>query len=244
MSVLQETPKPSQIELPWLIYVVSAMGASFGVVDALMHSVAISVALLALPPIIVVLSYFFPGAFQVQSRFGLRRVTGLFLAVPIGGMFFANLFEPQVNPWEPLVGAGVFAVVGFGASYAAVDPGQRWQGKALFALICAAYGYAATAVADIQFDKGPATIFTVPVLAKTTHWGTRHRASTYYLELPPWGPRTKGDEVEVPSSQYNNIEVGNTVRVALHPGTLKLPWYEVIGETPAPNPKPHTNSWS
>jgi hypothetical protein len=102
------------------------------------------------------------------------------------------------------------------------------------AVPAAAAGYGATAMIDIQFDTSAGTVFTAPVLGKYAYHG---RSSSYHLNLPPWGPRTQPDSVEVSHSTYDALNEGDTVCMTLHPGVLSLAWY-TAGVCAQPTPTP------
>ena len=123
-------------------------------------------------------------------------------------MIFPNLFHAQLNPLLPVVPAAAAAVVFAPLAWLAMSrPGvaSPWA-MALTLVGCAAgYGYGAVAVVDIQFDSSAGTVFSAPVLGKYAYHG---KSSSYHLNLPPWGPRTRADSVEVSSVTYDALKVG------------------------------------
>jgi len=207
----------------------------FGAYDAVWPSFLGAVALLATPIAIVIMAARWPDSFIIQTRGGPRPGIPYALAMPIAAMLCANLFHAQIDPWWPLIPAAILACVGVGVGLSAAAnfcPDLRTLLQ--FALACGAYGYAAFAVVDIQFDSSAGSVIPAQVLGKHT---TRNRHSyNYYLELPPWGPRTRPNNVEVTSTTYSALQIGDTVCMVLHPGALTLPWFTAKvcdGTTPA-----------
>jgi hypothetical protein len=91
------------------------------------------------------------------------------------------------------------------------------------AVIGGLYGYGAAVVADVQLDPAPATPIQAPVLEK---YVTHSKSSTnYHVRLPPWGPRTRPDSVDVSRSTYFELQVGDPLCILEHPGALGLAWF-------------------
>jgi hypothetical protein len=99
------------------------------------------------------------------------------------------------------------------------------KGQVIFMLIMGMlYGYGSTLEVNCAFDKSTAQIFTAQVL---DHRVTRGKSNTYYLSLSPWGPRTDAEEVSVPRWLYNEVPVGQTVKIKFKTGLLNIPWFVV-----------------
>ena len=108
-----------------------------------------------------------------------------------------------------------------------------------FALIFFAglYGYSLTVAVDARLDQAPATPYRTTLARKYESHG---RSTSYIFYLAPWGPFDTTSRVGVSSGKYQATEVGDTVCVNLHPGTLRAPWFEVVDcwSQPAPEQAP------
>jgi hypothetical protein len=78
--------------------------------------------------------------------------------------------------------------------------------------------------ADTLLDGVQATNYTVQVTGKHIHRG---KSTTYYLDLAPWGPLEEPNQIRVVSRIYNDIQQGDQICLALHPGRLHSPWYQL-----------------
>jgi hypothetical protein len=219
----------------WVGYGLAFGSMALGIYDMLHPSIMAAAFLLTIPLALLALVVSSPASFEVSYRGARRAINGL-VAAPFVAMIFPNLFHAQLNPLLPVVPAAAAAVVFAPLAWLAMSrPGvaSRWA-MALTLLGCAAgYGYGAVAVVDIQFDSSAGTVFSAPVLGKYAYHG---KSSSYHLNLPPWGPRTRADSVEVSSVIYDALKVGDTVCITLHPGVLNLAWYSAgVCTQPAPS---------
>ena len=89
----------------------------------------------------------------------------------------------------------------------------------------ALYGFAATLIVNCAYDEGHATKHTARVLRKHVSSG---KTTTYYLEVSSWGPRRTAADVVVSRDYYQQLQVGNEVRIHQMPGRLSVPWFTVI----------------
>ncbi|MES2040379.1 MAG: hypothetical protein V4495_21375 [Pseudomonadota bacterium] len=87
-----------------------------------------------------------------------------------------------------------------------------------------AYGYGAAGLLNAQLDHGTAETYQVQVLSKHISHG---KHTSYHLQIAPWGPVSHADDVTVESEVYNSIASGGMACVALHKGSLHLPWFVV-----------------
>ena len=128
-----------------------------------------------------------------------------------------NLFATLLEDIGAMIGLGIGLI-------AMRRPGvtNRRQLVIVVTLAAGLYGFAAATVVDVLFDAGKPSVFQPRVTAKHVNQG---RTNDYYLDLDPWGPRQRPNEVKVTSSVYARVQPGDTVCVSLHPGALSLPWY-------------------
>jgi hypothetical protein len=53
------------------------------------------------------------------------------------------------------------------------------------------------------------------------------RSTTYYVKVAPWGHHYDKEEISVASSQYNEIQIGQMVKIDLKKGLFNIPWYYI-----------------
>ena len=87
------------------------------------------------------------------------------------------------------------------------------------------YSYAGTYGANCVYDKSVPTVYNAKVVDKRISKGRRH--TTYYVEVTPWGHHYDKEEISVPSSQYDEIQIGQTVKIDLKKGLFNIPWYYI-----------------
>jgi hypothetical protein len=210
----------------WVGYGLAFGAFALGIYDLVRPNILAAAFLLMLPLALLALVVGSPASFETSYRGRKTAITGL-VVLPFVAMVFSNLYHAQLNPLLPVVPAAAAAVVFAPLAWLAMSrPGVVSPWAMFLTLIgcAAAYGYAATAMVDIQFDTSAGTVFTAPVLGKYAYHG---RSSSYHLNLPPWGPRTHPDSVEVSPKTYDALNIGDTVCITLHPGVVNLAWYSV-----------------
>ena len=164
-----------------------------------------------------------PASFEAgRTR---RTVNGL-VALPFVALLFSNLYHAQIDPYWPALPAALAALVALPLAWSVRNaPGVASpMGVLTVVTLCAGlYGYGATSVIDVQLDFSTGQVFPAPVLSK--HESRGSRSHSYYLDVPAWGPRTGPSSIEVSSSTYDGVSVGENVCITLHPGALDLPWF-------------------
>jgi hypothetical protein len=208
----------------WIGYGLAFGAFALGIYDLFRPSILAAAFLLMIPLALLALIVGSPASFETSYRGRKAAISGL-VVLPFVAMVFSNLYHAQLNPLLPLVPAAAAAVVFAPLAWLAMSRPAVVSPWAMFLSLigcAAAYGYGATAMVDIQFDTSAGTVFAAPVLGKYAYHG---RSSSYHLNLPPWGPRTRPDSVEVSPKTYDALNVGDTVCITLHPGVVNLPWY-------------------
>jgi hypothetical protein len=142
---------------------------------------------------------------------------GLFIS--IDGVHFISLQSLGLS-------AGLIAV-----AYCAAFFGSAYNSSSPFGAVMALlvlggfYSYGLIVTADSLADNSKTSTYTVPISGKHTSSG---RSTTYYLELPPWGPIERGNRISVNRKLYNQFSAGDTICLALHEGRLHTPWYAMV----------------
>jgi hypothetical protein len=125
-----------------------------------------------------------------------------------------------------------FIAIGALASLAMFYPAARRNPRFASTLIglvflSALYGWGVAAAADTVADPSVPQTYNVQVLGgHVSHGG---RSTSYYLELEPWGPYSAVDtRMKVSADVYSATQAGQIICLALHAGTLRAPWYEMV----------------
>ncbi len=85
------------------------------------------------------------------------------------------------------------------------------------------YSYAGTYGINCVFDDSAPKVYDVQVIDKHISKGRRH--TTYYLEVTPWGHHHDPENVSVSRSQYDETQIGETLKLDLKEGLFDIPWY-------------------
>ena len=88
------------------------------------------------------------------------------------------------------------------------------------------YSYAGTYGANCVYDKSEPQVYETEVVDKRISRGSRGR-KTYYSKVNPWGHHYDKEEISVASSQYDEIQIGQTVKIDLKEGLFNIPWYYI-----------------
>jgi len=86
------------------------------------------------------------------------------------------------------------------------------------------YGFGSVVGINCAFDNSKPIIYIAKVL---DHRIQRGKSTSYYITLSQWGPMNREKEEDVGQWIYDNVSIGDSVRVYFRPGELKAPWYEV-----------------
>jgi len=84
-------------------------------------------------------------------------------------------------------------------------------------------------VADTMPDESSATFVKTWIIEKHEHRGSRSTA--HNLRLAAWGRAAEDEDVSVPVGIYRRSALGDPICLALHPGLLHAPWYELVSCT-------------
>lgn len=88
------------------------------------------------------------------------------------------------------------------------------------------YSYAGTYGANCVYDKSEPIVYNAKVVDKRISKSRKGR-KTYYVKVTPWGHHYDKEEISVPSSKYDEIQIGQTVKIDLKEGLFNIPWYYI-----------------
>lgn len=87
------------------------------------------------------------------------------------------------------------------------------------------YSYAGTYGANCVYDYSEPTVYHAEVVGKRVSKGRRH--TTHYVKVTPWGHHYDKEEIPVSRSHYDEIQIGQTVKIDLKKGLFNIPWYYI-----------------
>jgi hypothetical protein len=88
------------------------------------------------------------------------------------------------------------------------------------------YSFAGIYGANCVYDKSEPTVYEAEVVDKRISKSSKGR-ETYYIKVTPWGHHYDKEEISVASSQYDEIQIGQTVKIDLKEGLFNIPWYYI-----------------
>jgi hypothetical protein len=142
------------------------------------------------------------------------------------GLTFGNHGAHFVEILMMLEYAGLVALLCCAGIYMAARQNPQFWGAMIGMLFLAgAYGWGLAAAADTVLDRSTPASYTATVQDKHENHG---RSTSYYLDLGPWGPIQRSNDVSVSHTIYNTAFIGEQVCLELHPGLLHVQWYRMV----------------
>jgi hypothetical protein len=141
-----------------------------------------------------------------------------------------NLLLSPAVAWVSIGIGGLLCLSAYKA-----DSTVRRKGVTLAALFAfsLAYGYGVAIEANVLLDRSPAAGYVASVEGKRIHRG---QATTYELELGPWGPIARSNKLRVSLATFDPIRSGDVVCLALKRGALGANWYFMRAWQPGDRP--------
>ncbi len=191
----------------------------------------VSMIFLAILPLLgMLLVHRFPLLFTLfKSKNDPRSDVGLIVLCPGVGMLLSYQFgsDPghlvdffQLNYWI------LFALVCFVGAFFRIawSNSSRWGAFVGLVLFGAMYSIGLMNTANSVPDRSTPGHFRSEIMRK---YETHGKNANSYLRLAPWGPMVYYDDVAIPKSMYEELNIGDQVCIALHGGFLHAPWYTV-----------------
>jgi hypothetical protein len=182
-----------------------------------------------LPMVFLVVLWVSQGAIRlVDSKKGsIPYLTvgfiGPMLALALRGLldFTPESFRPVLHPLLTFSFAMTLLV------WLATREMREKIGKLLLVLpFVIAFGYGAIMEANCLVDISKPAIYDAKVISKRI--SVSKRSKTYYLTVPPWGPRRENNEITVSRKQYESVNVNDPVSIGLKQGRFNIPWYRML----------------
>jgi hypothetical protein len=90
------------------------------------------------------------------------------------------------------------------------------------------YSYAGTYGVNCVFDNSKPTVYNAQVLEKTI--SESRRMTRYYVTVTPWGHHYDKEQISISKEHYEDIEIGQSVKIDVKQGLFHIPWYYVERE--------------
>jgi hypothetical protein len=87
------------------------------------------------------------------------------------------------------------------------------------------YSYGATYSINCTYDYSTPIIFNTEIVDKYT--SIHKRRISYYIKVAPWGHHLDRESISISSSEYDNMNIGDTVEIDMKEGLLGIPWFYV-----------------
>jgi hypothetical protein len=92
------------------------------------------------------------------------------------------------------------------------------------ALILFGSSYGTIISLNCMNDTKESEVFSTPVLHKRISSG---KSTSYYIELPPWGPQKESAEISISKKLYQQLNDNDTVTIRLFKGRFNIPWFVI-----------------
>jgi hypothetical protein len=204
--------------------IVAALAFCFG--GAQLH-VPSAIVLAAIPAALIYLVHRDPLLYAIMKpkRDPRTDLSIAFIASGLG-LLFGNHSVHFVETTVMLEYAGLIALVCCAGIYSAARRNPQFWGAMIGMLIFAGmYGWGLAAAADSVPDKSAPASYTTTVVNKHESHG---RSTSYYLDLAPWGPMQRPNDLSVSYSVYRDTAIGDPVCLELRPGALRVQWYQLV----------------
>jgi hypothetical protein len=227
MTIIGDAPSPAgAMPVRWLGYGLAIAGFALWLADVFRPDPMLALALLLVVPASLAVALLVPEAFQVRNRSRSSLVFSPFVIFPAMLVFVSGVSTQFVDiSWPLAVGAGgaIFCLVAAFASRGRPGFICPWSMMLIVTIAGGLYGYGATAMADVQFDRSVATVIHTSVTSKYLTYG-RHSSTYYHLKVLSWGPGP--NSLNVSRSVYDALNPGDQVCVFQHAGALGAPWFK------------------
>ncbi len=149
----------------------------------------------------------------------------LAIAAPAAGLAIKGASICDFMDWRPAFAVAAVVSILLFFAVTVMQRGKLNEKVSLAVLLLltgGGYGVGVFALIDALGDKTIVATYRPQILAKTPRQGRNDDV----LVLSPWAGRKGGNE-PVSYDLFNTVKVGGQVCIDVHPGRLKLEWYEV-----------------
>ncbi len=194
------------------------------------YEYAILVCIIA-PLLAVVAIFWFKGLIRVDERQDSAYPSvALGILFPACALVVRSLLDFNIldyaNIWPPasIIAIGLVVVILMGTREFSIKNTRGVITILSLALMLFAYAYGAVVTLNCIYDSSPTETYQAKVIDKHISKG---KSTTYYLNLTPWGPQSKEEDVTVTEEMYDRVEPGTAVDIYLQKGLYHIPWFTV-----------------
>jgi len=180
-----------------------------------------------LPMVSLVLLVRSKGIYQMEGRHkDARPSLAVAFLFPGMGLALRAMQDFHLFQWKPILSMAAFCSLGIALIMYQADSGMRKRPWSLLPIVLfgSFYAYGAIAQSNALLDKSSSNAFTAIVTRKHVVHG---KSASYHFRLDPWGPQLDETDITVPRQLYNATSIGDRVCIYLHPGALRIPWYQI-----------------
>lgn len=186
-----------------------------------------------IPWVAIALTYYYKGLVTIYTYKG-NPLPSVFLAIVVPGFILllngsrGIYVQDTTHAWLPAIAIaflmGLFMTVTVKRGMLKANRASAWGGAALYLFLILTYSYGTVIMLNTRFDNSNALYYEARVTNKRA---TSGRSSGHYLQLEPWGPVHKMEEVKVHRSLYQRTPMNGSVGIYLKKGWLDIPWFIV-----------------
>ena len=182
-------------------------------------------ALVLLPIAAILLLLRSPLLYAVFKPKADPRADLVFILILAGFGLIVNSGRASFVSFKPLLYLAVpICAVYLAALMSATRKGASRPGTFIALLFFAGmYSFGFAVAADTLTDHAPSQTYAARVVGKHV---THGRSTSYTLTLSAWGPFEVNNRMGVSATTYGAFDIGDRICVALHPGSMHIPWYQ------------------
>lgn len=88
------------------------------------------------------------------------------------------------------------------------------------------YSYSSVVAVNCVFDNSEPKIFKTEIIDKHISRSSKGR-KIYYVKVKPWGHHYDAENISVPQTEYELLEINQKVNIDYYEGLLGIPWYYI-----------------
>ena len=187
---------------------------------------ALGLALALLPLLATLLQAMGRGAFTIDTPLNdVRANLGIAYILPPMVLLFRCYRDTRLLDHQPLFWLGGMATLALVTFALLAIPGLRRRiGQVLLMLLfMGGHSFAAVALSNMYFDRGPVSNYTAEV--RGLYESDRKRRTTYHIGVSRWGPDGSPTVIRVNRPLYRQLKEGGEVCVDLHQGAFGARWF-------------------
>ncbi|MBV8255979.1 MAG: hypothetical protein JO154_25515 [Chitinophaga sp.] len=176
--------------------------------------------------------YYFKGALTLESLKGSPLSSGMWPMIVacfttwIFGNAGAILDYPAL--WMVVIPVFLGLLLLFIASIRAIplEQTKRVIYILLYSVMLLGASYGIVAFTNVRLDHSTPSSYQSTITEKHS----KTKSTTYSVKISGWGENEFTHRIEVSQAFYDEVQVGQKVRVDVYPGKLHIPWFQLVRE--------------